>query len=63
MILTIKHTADWYLIRQKNVKQIIKDNIDENNKIINHNYKAGDKSMIKNIAFSNMKPHIMVYFR
>ena len=50
MILPIKHKVDWELIRQINQMQIIKDNIRKNNKVVDHNYKVGDKVMLNNHA-------------
>ena len=48
MILPIKHTAYWELIRQKNQAKINKDSIHKNSKIVDHNYKFGDKVMLTN---------------
>ena len=50
MIIPIKNNADWELIRQRNHSQINKDNIRENNKIVDHDYKDIDKSMLNNHA-------------
>ena len=50
MILLIKHMLDWKLIRQQNQTQINKDNIRENNKRVDHDYKFGDKVMLDNNA-------------
>ena len=36
MILPIKYTADWELIRQKNQTQKNKDNIRKKSKLVNH---------------------------
>ena len=50
MVLTIKYTVDWELIRQKNQTQINKDNITENSKRVYHEYKVGDEFMLNNNA-------------
>ena len=50
MILPIKYTADWELLRQWKQAQINKDNILENSKRVDHDYKVGDKVMIANNA-------------
>ena len=41
---------DWEFIRQKRQTQINKDNIRENNKRLNHDYKVGDTVIINNHA-------------
>ena len=46
MILPIKNTEDWGLIRQKNQMQINKDNICKNNKIVCYGYKVGDNAVL-----------------
>ena len=38
----------WELICQRNQTQINKDNIRENNKRVDHDYKIGDKVMLDN---------------
>ena len=48
IILPIKHNVDWALIRQQKQTQINKDNIRENNKIVGHDYKVGDKVFLNN---------------
>ena len=48
MIIPIKHTVDWELLRQKNHNQIHKYNIRENSKRVDHDYKIGDKVMLYN---------------
>ena len=48
MILPIKHKVNSELIFQKKQMQINKDNIGKNIKIVDHNYKVGDKVMITN---------------
>ena len=53
MILPIKNTEDWGLIRQKNQMQINKDNICKNNKIVCYGYKVGDKIMLNTKAVFN----------
>ena len=53
----------WKFIRQKNQTQINKDNIRENNKRFDHNYKVVDKVMIDNYdAYIYMKCHIRDHF-
>ena len=52
MILPIKHTAYWELIRQKNQAKINKDSIHKNSKIVDHGYKVRDKLILDtNAAF------------
>ena len=46
MILLIKHTVDWELIRQLKQTQINKDNIHKNIHRVDHDYKVGDNVMI-----------------
>ena len=48
MILPIKFFMYWELIRHKNQKQINKNNIRENSKIVDQDYKFRDKVMIVN---------------
>ena len=48
MILPIKYTVDWELICQQNKTQINKDNIRENRKRVDHDYKVIEKVMISN---------------
>ena len=48
MILLIKYKVDWELIRQKNQTQTNKDNICQNNKRVDHDYKVGDKVVLTN---------------
>ena len=50
IILLIKHKVDWELIRQQKQTQINKDNICENRKKVEHNYKVGDKFILNNNA-------------
>ena len=50
MILLIKHTVDWKLICQQKQTQINRDNIRENIKRVDHDYKVGDKVMLNNNA-------------
>ena len=47
-ILLINHKVDWELICQKNQTQINKDNICENIKRVDHDYKVVDKVMLNN---------------
>ena len=48
MILPIKFKADWALIEQQKQICINKSNKRENSKRIKHNYKIGDKVLLKN---------------
>ena len=48
MIIPIKHTEGWELIRQQNQTKINKDNIRENRNRVVHYYKVGDKFILKN---------------
>ena len=50
MILQIKHTVDWELIRQQNQTQINEDNIHKNRNWVDHEYKVGDKVILNNHA-------------
>ena len=50
MILPIKHTVDWELIRQQNHTQMNKYNIYENRNRVDHNYNVRDKVMLTNHA-------------
>ena len=50
MILPIRHTVDWGLLRHQNQTQIDKDNIRKNSKIVDRDYKVGDKFMLNNSA-------------
>ena len=45
MILPINHVADWKYIRQRKQTQIDNDVIRENDNIIYHDYRVGDKVM------------------
>ena len=58
MILPIKHRVDWVLICHPNQEQINKDNIRKNDKIVDHDYKVGDKVMPKNhFAYKYKTPY------
>ena len=46
-ILNIKHVADWEHIRQHKQLQIIHNNKRENMRRNNHQYKVGDKILVK----------------
>ena len=46
MILPIKHTVDWELIRQQKQIQINKNNICKNRHTVDHKYKVGDNIML-----------------
>ena len=48
MILRIKHKVDCKFICQQNQTQSNKDNIRENNKIVEHDYNVGGKVMLNN---------------
>ena len=48
MILPIKHTVDWELIRQKKKTQISKDKIQENRHRVDYDYKFRDKAILTN---------------
>ena len=48
MILRIKYTVDWDLIRQKKQTQTNKDNIRKNRNRVDHDYNDGDKVMLTN---------------
>ena len=50
MIIPIKHKVDWGLIPQQRKTQINKENIRKNSKIVDHDYKLGDKFVITNNA-------------
>ena len=63
MILLIKHVADWELIcHQKQVK-INEYNIRKKSKIVDHNYKVGDKVMLNNNTAFKYQTHINIHFR
>ena len=58
MILQIKHMVGWGLICQKNQTQIDKDNIRENSKRAERDYKVGDKVVLDdNFAFEYETPY------
>ena len=58
MILPIKYTVDWELICQQNKTQINKDNIRENRKQFEHDYKVVDKVMLtKHTAYKYETPY------
>ena len=61
-IILIKHKVDWELIFQRNQRQINKDNMRENIKIVDYDYNVGDKFILNNHAAKNMKTHIREYF-
>ena len=48
MILLIKHTLDWELMRQKNLSKINKDNIHKSSKRVDRDYRVGNIVMIIN---------------
>ena len=43
MILPLRFTADWELIRERRQKEMLKNNAKENSKRIPHMYSVGDK--------------------
>jgi len=47
MILNVKHEANWEYIRERKQKIIAKNNKAENAKRIPHQYKVGDKVLLK----------------
>jgi hypothetical protein len=47
MILNVKHEANWEFIRNRKQKIIDKNNQAENAKRIPHEYKVGDKVLLK----------------
>ena len=58
MILPIKHTVNWELVRHQRQTQVNKDNIRENRHIVEHDYKVGDNSMLtKNTAYKYQIPY------
>ena len=58
MILPIKHTVDWELIRQKNQTQINKYNIRNNRNQVDHDYIVRDKGMPSNhTSYKYKTPH------
>ena len=50
MIIPMEHNVDWELILQQKQTKINKDNIHENSKRVDHNYKVVDKVMLTNNA-------------
>ena len=48
MILLIKHTVDWKLIRQWKKTQVNRDNTQENKHKVDCDYKVGDKVVLTN---------------
>ena len=48
MILPIKYTVGWELIRQRNQTQINKYNIHRNRNRVDHDYNVRDKFMLNN---------------
>ena len=48
IILPIKHNMDRELMGNKKQAQIDKDNICDNIKIVDYNYKVGDKVILRN---------------
>ena len=58
MIIPIQHIMDWELIRQRKQSMINKDNICENIKRVDYNYKVSDKIMPKNkSSYEYETPH------
>jgi hypothetical protein len=50
MVLPIKFMADWGPIEQQRQKEMVHNNRRENSSRISHDYKVGDKILIKNQA-------------
>ena len=48
--LLIKHKVDWELIRHQKQTQINKDNIRENIRQVDYDYKSGEKVMLNDHA-------------
>ena len=58
MIILIKHTADWELIRQRKQAEIIKYSIQENKNQVDHDYKVRDKVILtKHTAYKYVTPY------
>ena len=58
MILPIKHTVYWELIRQRKQTQINKDHIRKNTKRVDHKYYVIDKVIINNhVAYKYENPY------
>ena len=58
MIISIKHKVDWELIPQRKQTKNNKDNVCENNKRVDHYYKARDKCMLNSYsAYKYETPH------
>jgi hypothetical protein len=47
MVLPIKFVADWGAIEQQRQKEMAPNNKRENATVINHDYKVGDKVLLK----------------
>ena len=58
-ILNIKHVADWEHIRQQKQKQINRNNKRKNMRRNNHQYKVGDKILVKCKENSNHELEFM----
>ena len=58
-ILNIKHVADWEHIRQRKKLQINHNNKRENMRRNNHQYKVGDKILVKCKKNSNHELEFM----
>ena len=58
MILPVKHTVNWSLIRHQKQAQINIDNIRKSNKIFDHDCKVRDKGIITTNAAKYIKLHI-----
>ena len=58
-ILNIKHVADWEHIRQHKQLQINHNNKQENMRRNNHQYKVGDKILVKRKKFFKQEIEFM----
>ena len=62
MILSVKHTADWELLIQKEQTQIKKDD-KKINKSEDYNFKAGDKVILNNNSvYKYETPYIWIFY-
>ena len=46
MVFNMNKAVDWQLMQKQKQDQILRDNIRENLKRVDHDYKAGDKVML-----------------
>ena len=62
MIIPIKHTVDWELIRQQNQTQINKYDIRKNRNQVEHAYNVGYKVILNNhTAYKNETPYRVIF--